>query len=98
MKPAVSPGTYYIVCAALLLLVALTAGLAFVNLGPFNGPVAVIIAATKAVLIVLFFMHGRVSSRLIWLASGLGFAWLAILFTLALSDYVSRGAIYIPGK
>jgi len=98
MNRTISPGTYYIVCGALLLLVALTAWLAYVPLGPFNGPVAVVIAAIKAMLIVLFFMHVKVSSRATWLACGLGFAWLAVLFTLSMSDYVSRGAIHIPGK
>jgi cytochrome c oxidase subunit IV len=98
MKPAVSPRTYFIVCVALLCLVALTATLAYVNLGPFNGPVALTIAVIKALLILLFFMHIRVSSSLIRFASGLGFAWLLVLFTLSLSDYVSRGAIHVPGK
>jgi cytochrome c oxidase subunit 4 len=98
MKTTVSPRTYYMVCAALLGLVALTAFLSYVNLGPFGGAVAVFIAAVKAALIVLFFMHIRVSSWMIRLASGLGVAWLVILFALTLSDYVSRGAIHVPGK
>jgi caa(3)-type oxidase subunit IV len=40
--------TYIVVCAGLLLLTALTAGLAHVNLGGLNSPVALAIAAVKA--------------------------------------------------
>ena len=51
--------------------------------------------ATKAMLVILFFMHVRWSSRLTWVVAMSGFFWLLILFSLGMSDYMSRG--WIPG-
>ena len=59
---------YLTVFALLLALTALTTGAAFVDLGAFNNVVALAIAACKATLVVLFFMHVRYSTRLIGLA------------------------------
>lgn len=82
---------YYQVFAALLALLVLTVAVSFVNLGAFNELIALVIAATKAVLVILFFMHVRTSSRVTWLFVAAGFVWLGILLVLAMADYVSRG-------
>jgi cytochrome c oxidase subunit IV len=87
----VSPRTYVSIFLALMALTALTVGAAFVNLGPFNTVVALVIACTKMMLVVLFFMHVRYSSRLTWAVVGAGFFWLGLLLLLTLSDYVTRG-------
>jgi cytochrome c oxidase subunit 4 len=55
-----------------------------------NDVIAMTIAVTKAVLVILFFMHVRYGSRLIMLVVVAGFFWLAILMVLTLSDYNSR--------
>lgn len=73
----------------LLLLLGLTHGAAFFDLGVFPTPLALSIAVAKAVLIVLFFMH--VCSRLTRLFVAAGFVWLGIMLLLAMSDYLSRG-------
>jgi len=86
--------TYIKVWAALLGLLALTVGAAYVPLGPFNTITAMSIAVTKAVIIALYFMHLRYSPRLTWVFAGAGFFWLLLLFTLALSDYATRR--YMP--
>ena len=83
--------TYLYNYVALMFLLALTAGLSFVDLGAANTIAALLIAFTKMVLIILFFMHVRYSARLVWIASVAGFFWLAILLILAMSDYLSRG-------
>jgi cytochrome c oxidase subunit 4 len=83
--------TYIFNGAALLLLLALTIGLAYLNLGPFNSIVAMAISFTKGALIVLFFMHLRYSKPEIWIFAGAGFFWLGIMLILALSDYLTRG-------
>ncbi|MGI8435405.1 MAG: cytochrome C oxidase subunit IV family protein [Chthoniobacterales bacterium] len=88
---APSPRTYTLSGLALLLLLGLTIGAAFLNLGPFNTPVAMLISLLKASLILLFFMHVRYSRPVLWLFVGAGFFWLAIMFTLSLSDYLTRG-------
>jgi cytochrome c oxidase subunit IV len=58
--------------------------------------VPLIIAITKAGLIMAYFMHLRYSPRLIWLFAGLGFVGLIIMILLAIGDYVSRGGVIAP--
>ncbi len=86
---------YYAVFAALLFGTGLTVAVAFLNLGPLNNVVMLGIACTKATLVILFFMHARWSTRLTWVVIGSGFFWLLILFSLGMSDYMSRG--WVPG-
>jgi cytochrome c oxidase subunit 4 len=85
--------TYLVVFAALLLLLVATVAVAEIDLGPFNFSLAVAIASMKALLILLYFMHVRYSTPLVWLVAGAGFFWLAILVGLTLSDYFTRDAI-----
>jgi cytochrome c oxidase subunit 4 len=89
---------YYTIFAALMVLTALTVWVAFFDLGILNDVAALGIAAIKATLVVLFFMHVRYSSRLISLIVGTGFAWLAVLLVLTMADYFSRGWLPFPGK
>ncbi len=87
----VSKKIYFLIFGALMVLTVLTVYVATFNLGgPFNAIVALSIAVLKALLVVLYFMHVRYSSRLTWAFVGAGFFWLAILFALTLSDYLSR--------
>ena len=58
--------------------------------GPLNAIVALTIAAIKATLVVLFFMHVRYSGRLIWLTIVAALLWMAILFAITFSDYWTR--------
>ena len=88
----VSPkSTYYAIFGALMVLTAVTVGVAFVNLGALNFPVAIGIAITKATLVVLFFMHVKYSSRLTKMVVGMAFFFLGCLLFLTLTDYMSRG-------
>jgi len=98
MSGHVSPkSVYYSIFAALLVLTAVTVAVAFVNLGALNFPVAISIAILKATLVVLFFMHAKYSSRLTKLVIGGAFFFLACLFGLTMSDYLSRGWYVAPG-
>jgi cytochrome c oxidase subunit IV len=90
--------TNVVIFALLLLLLLATVGAAYVPLGPLNFPLAMAIATTKAVLIVLFFMHALYSHRLTLVISIASLLWLAIMIALTLSDYHSRGWLDIPGK
>lgn len=83
--------TYLLVFVALLVLLALTVGVAYLDLGLWSIVLAVTIATVKALLVILYFMHARYSTRLIWLFAGVGFAWLGIMLVLTMSDYLSRG-------
>ncbi len=90
--------TYAMIFAALIALALLTTGAAYIDLGFFNPIVAMTIAVIKMVLVILFFMHVRWSSRMTWVFVGAGFVWLAILLMLSLSDYVSRYWMPAPSK
>ncbi len=92
MSGHISPtSTYYGIFGALMVLTAVTVGVAFINLGALNFPVAISIAILKATLVVLFFMHVKYSSRLTKLIVGMAFFFLFIMFGLTLTDYLSRG-------
>jgi cytochrome c oxidase subunit 4 len=93
----VSPKSYVAVFLALLALTATTTAVAFVDLGPWNTVVALGIAFIKATLVVLIFMHIRWSSNLSRVVIAGGLFWLAILFALTLSDFVTRGWLPIYG-
>ena len=97
MSGHVSPKSiYFVIFSALMVFTAITVGVAFVNLGPFNFPVAIAIALTKATLVILFFMHVKYSSRMTKLIIGTGLFFLFVLFTLTLTDYISRGWLTAP--
>jgi cytochrome c oxidase subunit IV len=88
---------YYRVFAVLMMLTLITVGTAFVNLGALNTIIALTIAVAKALLVILFFMHVRYSSRLIWVCVAAGFFWLGLLLTFAMSDYLTRGWLVVTG-
>jgi len=81
---------------ALLILMALTVIASGWNLGPLNNAVAMAIALTKAVLVVLFFMQVKYGTKLTWLWAAIGFIWFLLMFGI-LSDYISREWIQFPG-
>ncbi len=85
------PKIYWRTCVALMLLLALTWSIGYVDLGMFNVIIALAIAIFKALLVALFFMHIKGSSRLLRLAATVGVIWLLIMLSLTLSDYFTRG-------
>ena len=87
----VSVKLYSAIFGALLVMTLATTGAAFIDLGGnLNTVVAMLIAACKALLVILFFMHVRYSSRLTWVFVSAGFFWLMILLSLTLADVLSR--------
>jgi cytochrome c oxidase subunit 4 len=86
----VTPVTYAIVFVTLLAGTAITVAAAYVDLGIFNPVVALAIACTKAVIVILFFMHVKYQSRLVKLTVASGFFTFLVLITMTLSDYISR--------
>ena len=81
---------YFVIFFALMILTATTVWVAFFDLGPVNDAVALGIASTKAMLVILYFMHVRYSSRLIWIFAAVGFFFLFILLAFTLSDVLTR--------
>jgi cytochrome c oxidase subunit 4 len=86
----VTPKVYVMVYASLLLGTALTVLAANIDLGIFNPIVALAIASTKMVIVILFFMHVKYQSNLIKMTVGAGFFTFLVLITMTLSDYISR--------
>ncbi len=81
---------YILVFLALMVGTALTTAVAFLDLGPFNGIIALVIAMTKAVLVLLFFMHIKYSSKMTKVTIVSAGAFLLILLALTMTDYISR--------
>ena len=88
---------YLLVFGALLVLTGLTVWVAFLDWGAWNTPIALTIACTKAVLVILFFMHVKYSGKMTWLFAVAGFFWLLILLTFTLSDVYTRDWLPIYG-
>ena len=87
----VYPRVYVTIFLVLLVGTGLTVLAAFQDFpGPLNAVVALTIAVIKATFVVLYFMHVRYSSRLIWLVIAAALFWLAIMFALTISDYSTR--------
>jgi cytochrome c oxidase subunit 4 len=86
----VTPAVYAIVFATLLVGTAITVAAAYVDLRIFNPVVALAIACTKAVIVILFFMHVKYQSKLVKLTVASGFFTFLVLITMTLSDYISR--------
>jgi len=81
---------YLAVFAALAAGTLLTWWVSTIDLGPLNTPIALLIATTKAVLVILFFMHVIHSTRLTWVVVIASFLWLGVLFVLTFADYLTR--------
>ena len=82
---------YAIIFLSLLFGTGLTVAAAFVDFPwKFNTVVALTIATAKATLVVLYFMHVRYSMRLVWVIVGSALFWMAIMFALTFSDYLTR--------
>lgn len=63
----------------------------YIDVGPWNIVIALIIAFTKMSLVIYFFMHVKFNDTLTRLFVAGGFFWLLILIALTLGDYESRG-------
>ena len=96
----VSPRVYLIIVVALLFGTAITVWASYIDLGEWhiapgmtlfwNPVMALAIAATKMILVVLFFMHVKYSTKLTKLTVGAGIFTFLVLIAMTLSDYWSR--------
>jgi cytochrome c oxidase subunit IV len=87
---AVSSKILWITWMALLLLLASTWFASRFDLGLGNTIIALVIAGAKMLLVILFFMQVRYSSRLVWIFACAGFIWWMIFVSLAMTDYLTR--------
>jgi cytochrome c oxidase subunit 4 len=87
---------YFSIFLALMVLTVVTYAVTFVHLGEFNLAVAMLIAITKASLVILFFMHVLWSPKIIKVAVGMSFFFLIIMLMMVMSDYLSRPQYGLP--
>lgn len=88
--PSISRKTYGLTLSGLLILLGLTVVLAYLPLGPLHLAAGMLVSVVKMLLIMVFFMHLKASSRTIWLAASAGFLMLMILIVLCVTDYATR--------
>ena len=87
----VSPVVYATIFGLLLICTGATVGASYIDLpGNLNAVVALAIAVFKAVIVVLFFMHVKYSSKLTKLTVAAGFFTFFVLITMTMTDYISR--------
>jgi cytochrome c oxidase subunit IV len=96
-KPRVTPVRRYLwLLAALLTLLALSAGSALLKLGALNPVLNLGISVLKTLLVMSVFMHETEARNLTRLTSALGFIWLAFLLSLSLLDFLTRDVVPPP--
>jgi cytochrome c oxidase subunit IV len=81
-----------LIWAALVLLLMLSLGLAYVPMGLFTPTAGILIAFLKAGLVILLFMELATAKPLIRLAALSGIVFLAGMFALTLADVLARPA------
>lgn len=91
-----SAGTIWRCWLALIILLALTTGSAFIPLGTANLFVSLGIALIKALIVLLFFMELKASSALVRVFAAAGFFWLMIMIALTSADYTHRTDQRVP--
>jgi cytochrome c oxidase subunit IV len=82
--------TYTWVFLGLMVLAALTTGVAYIDLGVFNIVIALVIATSKMFLVALFFMHLKYKPGLTRITAFIALFWLGLLVTFSLADVYTR--------
>jgi cytochrome c oxidase subunit 4 len=79
-----------------MVLTGTTVFAASVDLGIFNIVVALLIATVKGTLVVLFFMHLKYSPKLTMVTVIAAMFFMFLLFSLSLTDYLTRDWLTSP--
>jgi len=85
---------YLTVGGVLLVLTAITVTLSFFHFGAYNLLVAMIIAAVKAALVALFFMHLKYDSKVYMTVFVVAILFLAAFIIFTMFDTMERDQIY----
>ena len=88
--------TYVGVFIVLLVGTALTTAVAYIDLGRWNTVVALAIAVTKMLFVILFFMHVKYNPGLTRIIIAGAFFWLGIMICFSMADELTRGWQYNP--
>ena len=96
MSHVAKRSTYYLVFLALMAGTAITVAVTYIDLGRLNTPVALAIATTKAMLVIMFFMHLKDNPKLIKVTFAAACFFFAILVAHTLTDYLTRDQMGMP--
>jgi cytochrome c oxidase subunit IV len=95
----VPPVSHYVgVFLALMVFTGITVLAAKLDLGMFNTPIALLIAATKAFMVMYIFMELRNASPLTRLSALSGVVFLAIMLIMIGQDYAARHYMPYPSN
>lgn len=97
-EPNVSVKSYVLAYVALLVLMLINIGIAFINLGWANMFIGMTIAVIQVAVLVLVLMQAYFEKPLIHIVMGGAILWFLILITLTFSDYITRNWLPITGK
>lgn len=86
----VPPSIFLKVLITLLVLTAVTVGVALIDFGTGNIVVAMVVASVKAFLVIYFFMHGAYENKIVITYVILPFILLAIMLGGTLMDDTTR--------
>lgn len=90
MRDYLPPLSLVLTWVGLLALLAATLVLAYVPMGSLNLVVALAISVLKTLLVVVLFMKLWDSAHLVRFTAAAGLFWLALLFALGSTDYLTR--------
>jgi cytochrome c oxidase subunit 4 len=94
-EPHVLPLSVYLtIGGTLLVLTAITVAVSFFHFGAYNLVVAMVIAAVKASLVALFFMHLKYDSKVYLTVFLLAILFVAVFIILTMADTMERDQIY----
>ncbi len=96
LAPIPKVRTLVSVFVTLIVLTLLTTSVSYLELGEWNIVVALLIAVTKATLVVWIFMGVRYTTSLTKLFVVAGLVWLFIMILITFSDYGTRSWTYQP--
>lgn len=82
--------SYLLVYVAIAILIFVQIGTSFMGLGQNAVIVNLLIAGTQACLLGYYFMHLKGADNMTWLIVGATLFWLAIMFVLMMTDYITR--------
>lgn len=97
-EPNFSIKQYVLAYVALLVLMLINIGIAFINLGWASMFIAVAIAVMQVAVLVFVLMQAYLEKPVIHVVMGGAVLWFLILVTLTLADYITRNWLPIAGK
>ncbi len=91
LKPHISSyGSHLFVLACLITLTGITVAITSVQLGAFNTTAAMMIASTKAAIVLIYFMHLKFDDKIFRFMVTLVLAIYAIVIVITFFDYLYR--------